>query len=341
MTNGADGVDIEDFQRRILMELNFEAFRVLEQQIGEEKAREIFKPHMLNSGMALLINSQKLLGVEIHDAFSFLSITSFIDRAIWKAPKHDSIVTARGIEWHNPEGCYIASAPYSLRRMICEDAALGFTHPCIQDYEFLRYCVDMGDKECMALWRNRSDPSIDWKKLGGKDTIVPAPEFDKEKMRQLGILALGELWLFPTQALMEWKGLEAIPRLKDVMRPLGRKWGGELARVTGESAKDLSSLLSIFDTYNTIMGQEGRTIFSSTNKNEAEIIICPFSVAPNEMGEQCGEAIGAQCEAFGNGICEAASPDFELRFTTKMCTGGQNCHRVIRKKISARAVKEG
>ncbi|MDD1756447.1 MAG: hypothetical protein LUQ39_06400 [Methanomassiliicoccales archaeon] len=114
-----------------------------------------------------------------------------------------------------------------------------------------------------------------------------------------------------------------------------------MARVIGENGNDLVSLLSVLDTYNTIMDQEGRTIFNSTNKNETEITICPFSVAPTEMGEQCGEAIGAQCEAFCNGMCEAVSPDFELRFTTKMCAGGQNCHRVIRKKISARAVKEG
>jgi hypothetical protein len=159
-------------------------------------------------------------------------------------------------------------------------------------------------------------------------------------MKQFGILALGELWLFPTQALIEWKGLDAVPKLKDAMGPLGRKWGKEISRVTGKHENDMGAVFSVIDTYNSIMGQEGRTIYSSSDRHETEIAICPFSVAPAEMGGPCGEAIGAQCEAFCNGMCEAVNPDFELLFTSKMCAGGPCCHRVIRKKLSARVVLE-
>jgi hypothetical protein len=339
MVPDAEGADIEEFQRLILIDLNFEAFRVLGEEIGEEKAREIFKPHMLNSAMALILNSQKYLGFAISDLNSMIAIISFIGQAIWRAPPGRMILTAKGIEWHHSERCYLSGAPVSLRRMICDDAGAGFL-TAGQGYGAINMCFDKGDSECGNVIFNVADPSIDWKNNGCEDAPIVLPVFDEEKKRQFGILALGELWLFPTQALMEWKGTDAITELEDAMRPLGRKWGGELARVTAESGKDLSSLLSIFDTYNTIMGQEGRTVYTSTNKHETEITICPFSVAPAEMGAQCGEAIGSQCEAFCNGICEAVNPDFELLFTSKMCAGGQCCHRVIRKKLSARVITD-
>jgi hypothetical protein len=331
--------DIEDFQRLILKDLNFEAFRVLEKEIGEEKAREIFEPHMRNSGSALIQNSQKFLGLEIKDILSFIYTTYFINKAIWGALPPLIEITENRIETSFPE-CDLMAAPNSLKRMVCKDTIPGLFGAYTEDYEYQGFCIDMGDKECKFLWRNKHDPSLDWKKAGSKDTIIPAPVFDDKKVREFGVLALGELWLFPTQALIEWKGLDAIARLSEAIGPLGRKWGKELVRVTGESGKDMASLLSIFDTYNTIMGQEGRTVFTGANKNEAEITICPFSVAPAEMGEQCGKAIGAQCEAFCSAVCETVNPDFELLFTSKMCGGNQNCHRVIRKKLSARAAKE-
>jgi len=332
--------DIEDFQRQILKDLNFEAFRVLEEELGQEKAREIFEPHMRNSGSALIQNSQKFLGFDIKDFLSFIAMTYFINKALWSSPPPLIEITKNGIETSFLEGCRLMAAPPSLKRMVCKDAIPGISGDYTGDYEYQDFCIDMGDKKCKFIWRNKHDHSLDWKRVGNKDTIIPAPVFDESKAREFGVMALGELWLFPTQALMEWKGPDAIARLSEAMGPLGRKWGKELMRVTGESGKDMASLLSILDTYNTIMGQEGRTVFTGANKNEAEITICPFSVVPAEMGEQCGKAIGAQCEAFCDAVCETVNLDFEMLFTSKMCGGNQNCHRVIRKKLSARAAKE-
>lgn len=325
------GGDIDDIQQLILLDLNFETFRVLAKEIGDEKVREIFKPHMRNSMTALVMNAQKHLRVMINDTDSMNLISRFIGCTLFLAPTGKMIVTAKGIEWHNPEGCYLSGAPVSFRRMICDDAPQGFFMNN-QDYGYSNSCLDRGDCECGTILYNKADPSIDWRNRGSKDTPIPTPTFDKEKMRQFGILAIGELWLFPTQALIEWRGPDAVMKLKDAMRPLGRKWGRELSRLTGENGNDMSSLLSIIDTYNIIMGQESRTFYASAYRHETEITICPFSVAPAE--------IGAQCEAFCNGICEAVSPHFELCFTSKMCAGGQYCHRVIRKKLSARIVTE-
>jgi hypothetical protein len=341
VVSDAEGTEIEDFQRLILKDLNFEAFRVLEQEIGEEKAREIFKPHMLNSGGALIMNAQKHLGFEVKDIHSFLTLTGFIHSALWHSPRSMQSITENGIEGFNIEGgCPISNAPRSLKRMVCVDVMPGFTSALSNDYEVQAFCLDMGDKECKFVWRNRHDPSYDWKKNGSRNTIIPNPEFDIAKAREFGVLALGELWLFPTQALMEWKGPDAKKRLSEAVRPLGLKWGKELIRVTEETGDDLDSLLTVFDTYNVVIGQEGRTTFTIGSKHEAEITICPFSVAPNEMGAECGEAIGAQCQAFNEGICIAANPDFEVLFTSKMCAGDGNCHRVIRKKLAARVAKE-
>jgi hypothetical protein len=340
VVSDAENADIEDFQRLILKDLNFEAFRVLEQEIGEEKAREVFKPHMLNSGAALIMNAQKHLGFELKDIHSFLALIGFIHSALWHSPRHMRVITENGIEGFSPEGgCPLSDAPKSLKRMVCVDVMPGFTSAFSNDYDVQAYCLDMGDKECKFVWRNRHDPSYDWKKNGSRGTITPNPEFDIAKAREFGVLALGELWLFPTQALMEWKGLDAKARLSDAVRPLGLKWGKELIRVTDETGEDLGSLLTIFDTYNAIIGQEGRTIFSSSSRHEAEITICPFSVAPNEMGAECGEAIGAQCQAFNEGICMAVNSDFEVLFTSRMCAGDHNCHRVIRKRLVARVAK--
>jgi hypothetical protein len=337
--SSVSGADIDDFQQLILMDLNFEAFRVLAEEIGDEKAREIFKPHMLNSAMALQINAQKHLGLTISDIDSMNLIASFIGRAVWLFPPGKMEMTARGIEWHSCIGCGLPGAPRIFRRIICDDATAGFSM-ANHDYGYSNSCLDRGDDECFAIVYNKADPSVDWRNRGGKDTPIPTPMFDKEKMKQFGILALGELWLFPTQALIEWKGSDAVPKLKDAMRPLGRKWGKELARATGDNGNDMNSLLSVIDTYNTLMGQEGRTVYTSAYKHETEITVCPFSVAPGEMGAPCGDAIGAQCEAFCDGMCEAVSPDFELKFISKMCAGGQVCHRVIRKKVSARVVTD-
>jgi hypothetical protein len=338
VTDMAD-TDIDDFQQLILMDLNFEAFRVLANEIGDDKVREIFKPHMLNSGAAVVINVQKHLGLTITDIETFCIVVAFAGRSVWRAPQGKWILTAKGIEWHNPGGCYVSSAPPSMRRMFCDDMMPGYLM-AYPEFGIGQSCLEKGDGECGINFYNKEDPSIDWRSRGGKDIPITTLVFDKEKMKQYGILALGELWLFPTQALMEWKGQEAIPKLKEAIRPLGRKWGKELSRVTGQLGNDMGAVFSVIDTYNSIMGQEGRTIYSSSDRHETDITICPFSVAPNEMGAVCGDAIGAQCEALCNGMCEAVSPDFELRFTTKMCAGGQCCHRVIRKKISARAVKE-
>jgi len=330
MVPSVEMANIEDFQHLILFDLNLEAFRVLAEGIGDEKAREIFKPHMRNSGAALVMNAQKHLGLIINDIDSMNLILTFIYRALWRTPTGKMMVTAKGIEWHQPEGCYLSGAPVSVRRMICDDVTPGF-FMTNQDFGMSRNCLDRGDCECVAVLYNEEDPSIDWRNRGSKDTPIPPPMFDKEKMKQFGILALGELWLFPTQALVEWMGLGSVENLKDVMRPLGRKWGRKLSRVTGKQGNDIGTVFSVIDTYNSIMGQEGRTIFTSSDRHETEITICPFSVAPAE--------IGAQCEAFCNGICEAVSPDFELLYSSKMCGGGQNCHRIIRKKLSARVAR--
>jgi hypothetical protein len=340
MVPNAEDSGIEDYQHLILLDLNFVTFRVLEEEIGDQKAIEIFKPHMRNSGTALIINAQKFQGSTITDINSLMSNWIFISQALWRAPPGRMAITSKGLEWQNPnQGCILSGAPFSLRRMVCDDGNLGLLM-AYPEYDMVRTCLDKGDCECGTVIFNKEDPSVNWRNCGNKITPVSSSTFDKEKLNQFGIIALGELWLFPTQALMEWKGPDAIIALKKAMRPLGRKWGRELAIITGENRNNFDSLLSVIDIYNTIMGQEGRTVYTSTYKNEAEIICCPFSVAPAEMGAQCGDAIGAQCEAFCNGICEAISPDFELRFTSKMCAGGQNCHRVIRKKLSARVTRE-
>jgi hypothetical protein len=333
-----EGVEIEDFQHLILLDLNFETFRVLAEEIGDEKAVEIFKPHMRNSGTALIINAQKHLGLMITDIDSLNITWIFITQALWRAPPGRLVITAKGTEWHNPQGCILSGAPFSLRRMVCDDDVRLGILMAYPEYEMSRTCLDKGDCECASILFNKADPSIDWRNRGRKDTPIPSPIFDKVKLNQFGILALGELWLFPTQALIEWRGPGAIEKLKDVMKPLGRKWGRELSRVTGKHGNDICSVFSVVDTYNSIMGQEGRTVYSSSDRHETEITICPFSVTPAEMGAQCGDAIGEQCEAFCNGLCEAVSPDFELRFTSRMCASGQNCHRVIRKKLSARVI---
>jgi hypothetical protein len=330
---------IDDFQRLILLDLNFEAFRVLGDVIGEEKTREVFKPHMINSATALLLNSQKHLGTAITDLRSMVDIICFIGQAVWRASPGERFSIADGIVWWSPDGCYLAGAPVCLRRMVCEDAGMDF-FMSKQEFGMLGSCQDRGDSECANIYYEGKEPPATWKEDIGRGTPITPAEFDEEKVRQFGILALGELWLFPTQALMEWKGQEAIPKLKEAMRPLGRKWGKELSRVTGMLGNDMGAVFSVIDTYNSIMGQEGRTIYSSSDRHETDITICPFSVAPAEMGAACGDAIGAQCEAFNNGLCEAVSPDFEVRFTTKMCTDGQCCHRVIRKKLSARVVTD-
>ena len=339
MLQSVQGVGIGDFQQLILLDFNFEAFRVLANEIGDDKVREIFKPHMLNSAMALTINAQKYLGLMIYDIDSMCYVGTFIGRATWRAPTGKMMLTAKGMEWHNSEGCFLSGAPVTFRRMICDDATQGFLS-AKHDYGYSNSCPERGDGECGSIYYNKTDPSIDWRNRGGKDTTIPTPNFDNDQMKEFGILALGELWLFPTQALVEWIGPDAVPKLKEAMRPLGRKWGKELSRVTGKHENDIGAVFSVIDTYNSIMGQEGRTIYSSSDRHETEITICPFSVAPTEMGAPCGDAIGAQCEAFCNGMCEAISPDFELRFTSKMCAGGQNCHRVIRKKLSARVTRE-
>ena len=319
------------------MDLNFATFRILDEEIGGEKAREIFKPHMLNTGSAVAINAQKHLGLTITDIDSLRIILAFVSRAVWRAPIGEWILTTRGYEWHSLEGCYFSAAPPSMRRMFCDDTAPGFLM-AYPEFDIGQICLDKGDCECGNIFYNKADPSIEWRNGGSRDTPIPPPTFDREKVKQYGILSLGELWLFPTQALMEWKGPEAVPKMKESMKPLGRKWGREISRVTGKNKNDMDAVFSVIDTYNSIMGQEGRTIFSSSDRHETEITVCPFSVAPAEMGAACGDAIGAQCEAFCNGMCEAVSPDFELHFTTKMCAGGQSCHRVIRKRLSARVV---
>jgi hypothetical protein len=335
MTSSGEGTDIEDFRYLILRDLNFEAFRVLAREIGEEKAVEVFRPHMRHSGMALVMNAQKFLGLTVSDIESMHLVLAFIGQALWRSPPGRTVLTAKGVEWHNPEGCMIANAPACLRTMVCQDAPSGF-FMTDQSYGMSYSCLYRGDPECGTILYNSADPSAEWEDRGSNDTPLPAPSFEKEKIRQFGVLAIGELWLFPTQALVEWTGQAATPKLMEAMRPLGSKWGKELSMITGNRGNDMGAIFSVLDTYNSIMGQEGRTLFASSDRHETEITICPFSVAPGEMGVPCGEAIGAQCEAFCNGICEAVGPDFEVRFTSKMCAGGQNCHRVIRKRLAAR-----
>lgn len=332
MVSGVDGADIEDFRHLILLDLNFEAFRVLAAAIGDDKIREIFKPHMLHSGIALAMKAKKDLGLVNDDVYTLTTIGNFCGHAIWRFPIGGHVLTVNGIEWTNPGGCVFRDAPPALRRMVCDDTGPGFCAAINPDYEQIVRCADKGDSECGFAFRNKADPSVDWRKRGSRDIAIPKPTFDNELVRWYASAALGELWVYFTQAAMEWMGGEAVPRLKASMELKGREWGTELSRITGKHGSDVDSAFSVVDTYSTIMGQEGGTLHASSDRHETEITICPFSVAPAE--------IGAQCEAFCNGICEAVSPDFELRFTSMMCAGGQNCHRVIRKKLSARVVMD-
>ena len=172
MVSSVEGANIGEFQHLILLDLNFEAFRVLAEALGDEKAREIFKPHMLNSAMALLINAQKHLGLTINDVVSMNLIMAFIGHSIWRHPWGNTILTARGIEWHNNEGCTLSGAPSSLRRMVCDDASQGFfiAYP---DYGMSQSCLDKGDCECGTILFNNVDPSTEWRMRGSKDTPIP------------------------------------------------------------------------------------------------------------------------------------------------------------------------
>jgi hypothetical protein len=339
MNQPSGEIDIDDYQRFILKDINFEAFRVVADEVGEKEVREAFKPHMINSGAAVVINVQKELGITITGIESFIHVMKFAIQALWLAPEGEIVLTASGFECRFHDGCYMASAPPLVRRMFCEDTAPGvlMSYP---DFGICKRCFDYGDRECAFIYYNRADPSAEWKNRGGTDRLLPILRYDVRKLREYGALALGELWLFPTQALIEWKGTEAMTKLGDAMRPLGGKWGSIIAKAMGADGKDLDSLLSIIDTFDIVMGRETRTNYSGPIKQESDITHCAFSVSFGEMGADCGKAIGMQCESFCNGICEAINKDFELRFTSMMCAGGQTCHRVIRKKLSARVAGE-
>jgi hypothetical protein len=140
---------------------------------------------------------------------------------------------------------------------------------------------------------------------------------------------LSETWIFNTQALQEWLGpKDALASLVPLMQDLGSGWGRRIEALVDEDAKGMSRILSALESFNSIMGIEGRTTYNTMERHEMEIIECPFASSP--------EGIGAQLEAFCQGLCRHFDDDFEVRFLSRMCGGDKTCHRIVRKKLSAR-----
>ena len=100
--------------------------------------------------------------------------------------------------------------------------------------------------------------------------------------------------------------------------------GPILASRFGVEGNDAMVIGSLFDLINLMLQQFGLTLTSNPQMVEKELSECPFQNAAKEM---C-----VMFEAFGNGVCEAINPEFEIVHTEAMCAGDATCRRIIRRK---------
>ena len=326
---GAEEVDIGEYQRLILIDLTWANARALEKRLGQEKVLEIFRPHYIHSGMAILMNITKALEYSSKDAETLSNVGIFIFESLWHTMPISRTLTERGLVTDWP-CCCIQSAPWVARRLICDVANIGVTQQMNSDYELLNIeCLDKGSDHCEYIVRNKSDHAKDWKLAGKVDKLVEVPSFPHDQKRWFAVAGISELWILYAQALMEWSGMEdTMKALRSEIVELSAKWGGRIVLLADYDAKGVNRVLSSMDSFNAIMGIEGKTVFSSSDRHEMEISICPFASSPPE--------IGMQLETFCQGLCKFIDDDYELQFLSRMCGGDKTCHRIIRKRLTAR-----
>ena len=151
------------------------------------------------------------------------------------------------------------------------------------------------------------------------------PNISKEEIDFWTIQVLGEEWVMCTKAVLDHDDPDIVlDLLIRRMKDYGHTMSPILATKFGVEGNDAMAIGSLFDSINTIFQQFGPIISSNPQMIEKEVNECPFRNATKEM---C-----MQFEAFGNGICEAINPEFEIVHTQAMCAGDATCRRVIRRK---------
>lgn len=312
----------EDFKRmafQLLTEFTFSTIQSLVDTSSSLRALELNRPYWSHAGKAAGLFLKKQLGLENQDmstvAYSFRVIElTFGREMIWSNDENAPITTICPFKDAPPEFCILFDVVVGN----------GFLESLSPDYEIvMEEMMSQGAPYCKSILR-----------LKGSEVLIPPlkdvsnVDLTREQLDDLAIQYLGEHWVMATRAALDFEDSpETFSLLKMRMRQQGMSKALHYRQMLGIQGDDVYAIGAILDFLNSLLRQEGKTVSSSKDFVEKEIVQCPFRDSPG--------AICDQLEAFTNGVCEAINSEFELVHKGAMCKGDSKCSRVVKRKGTA------
>jgi len=318
-------IQIIDFTPEDKRELSFGLLRewwinstlILADNIGSDEAISHLRPYADNAAVASAINVKKLTGLPTGNAAELLGL--------WNGVVHDLMVHGKRHLWScGPDlafaeitNCTVGKRCWEICQWIDVMGAARGSYELNPEFETeLVKCIWWGDDSC-TFRTAKSGTDLSLPPLAD----IPIPEEPPEVLEFLEHAYLGELWVIVTRAFIDaTDGEKASSQLEEGMRESGREIGEKYRERLLATGSDIGNFIH---SLNALHDKKESCSFDGGIPN-GEVSECPFS---NSVPEICHEY-----EAFFNGICEAADPSCEFKYSRMMTKGDKTCHWTLSKK---------